>query len=107
MSSHDMVTRTVISTKCVVMTVNVEAGETFTEVVNVPKVFKDEKKLLNACKKMLETDTVKVVAVVSSTVTKELYGMPTDKFMENAVLLDEKRKPITQDNVTPFNEKEN
>lgn len=96
MSSHDMVTRTVISTKCVVMTVNVEQGETFTEVVNVPKVFKDEKKLLNACKKALETDTVKVVAVVSATVTRQLYGMPTDKFMEIAVPLDEKRKPTTE-----------
>ena len=97
MSSHDMVTRTVISTKCVVMTVNVEQGETFTEVVNLPKVFKDEKKLLNACKNVLETDTVKVVGVVSSTVTKGLYGTPTDKFMEIAVPLDEKRKPITED----------
>lgn len=95
MARVPMVTRTIITTKCNVMFLDVEQGEPFNKVVVLPRTYKDDKAMLKAVAKAYETDTTKAVHIVDHEEVETMYGMAEQDFIDNAVVLDpETRKPI-------------
>lgn len=76
-----MITRTVKTTTAKVMTVNTENGSTTIKDYELPRTYKDAKAVLRALEDQ-NTDTEKLVHVVSTTVNERLYGMPETDFIK-------------------------
>lgn len=89
-----MVTRTVTTTKATVLCVNTVAEETVTQVVEVPRTYTDDSKLLKAVKETLDS-TIIPVKVISTETVETLYGMTEQQFIEIA----EKLPPRTKEDV--------
>ena len=87
MARLPMVTRTITTTKAVVMCVDVEKGEHFNKEVTVPRTYKDSESLLKTVKPIIETETIKAVYIVDKTEIENLYGMTEQKFIEYASVL--------------------
>lgn len=87
MARIPMVTRTIVATKTKVMCLDVEAGEPFIKVVDVPRTYKDNEALLKKVKPLIETDTVKAVHIVDTEEIETLYGMPEQEFIQYAKVL--------------------
>lgn len=87
MARIPIVSRTITTTKVTAMCCDITSGETETKVITVPRTYKDEKKLLKVTKEIAETDTLKVVHIVSTEVEETLYGMTEAEFIENAKVL--------------------
>ena len=82
-----MVTRTFQTTKATVMCRDIDAGESVTKVLTLPRTYKDDKNLLKACEEAITEENIKAVHVVDTEVIETLYGMEEQKFIENAVVL--------------------
>lgn len=82
-----MVTRTFQTTKATVMCLDIDAGESVTKVLTLPRTYKDDEKLLKACEEAITEENIKAVHVVDTEVIETLYGMEEQKFIENAVVL--------------------
>lgn len=86
-----MVTRTITVTKYEVTYFDLEINEVRVdefEIVGTP-TDKEIEKLFNQ-----ENPTCKFIKLDNVEVTKKLYGMPEDKFLEDATELDENRKEV-------------
>ena len=81
------VTRTIQTTKCKVLCIDVENERPFTQEVVLPRTYKDERSMLKKIKPMLESETVKVVHVQDFTVESTLYGMTEEEFISVAQVL--------------------
>lgn len=92
MARVPMVTRTIVTTKCNVMCLNVDTAEPFNKVVTVPRTYKDEESLLKAVKKAAETENIKCVHVVDFEQVETLYGMTEQQFIEHAAVLPPRNK---------------
>lgn len=90
MARVPMVTRTITTTKAIVMCVDVEAGEPFNQEVTVPRTYKDSESLLKTVKPIIETETIKAVHIVDKTEIETLYGMTEQRFIEYASVLPER-----------------
>ena len=88
MARKPMVTRTIITTKVNVLCLNVQDAEPFNQVVTLPRIYKDEKKLLKKVEEVVNTDDVKAVHVVDKEEVETLYGMTEQDFITNATVLD-------------------
>jgi hypothetical protein len=86
------VTRTISSTKVIVMCVDTETAIVNNYEVEIAGVYSDEKKLMKAVTKVVETETLKPVSVVSTEVIETLYGMDEQKFIEMAEVLPSRDK---------------
>jgi hypothetical protein len=93
------VTRTIASTKVVVMCVNTETAVVENYEVTITGVYSDDKKLMKAVTKVVETETLKPVSVVSTEVIETLYGMDEQKFIEMAEVLPPRDKKEDTDEV--------
>lgn len=87
MARIPMVTRTIESTEVNVLCVDVVAGEPFNKDVTVAGTYKDEKSLMKAVEKIVNTDEIKAVHIVRTGTKETLYGMTVDKFIELADVL--------------------
>lgn len=87
MARIPMVTRTIESTEVNVLCVDITAGEPFNKDVTVAGTFKDEKSLMKAVEKLVNTDEVKAVHIVHTETKETLYGMTVDKFIGLADIL--------------------
>ena len=87
MARAPQVTRTIQTTHCNVLCMDIENREPCNKDVVLPRTYKDEKSLLKAVKKVVETDTLKPVQVVSSMVQETLYGMSEQDFIKHATIL--------------------
>lgn len=87
MARAPQVTRTIQTTHCNVMCLDIVAGEPCNKEVVLPRTYKDENAMLKAVKKVVETDSLKAVAVVSSMVQETLYGMSEQEFIAHATVL--------------------
>ena len=87
MARKPMVTRTITTTKATALCLNIESGEPENITVTVPRTYKDEEKLLKAVKDTAETDTLKVVHIVSTEEVETLYGMSEQDFINGATVL--------------------
>lgn len=79
-----MITRTIKTTNVKVICLDTTTGSSFIQEFNLPRTYKDSKAVLKALADK-NTDTMKLVHVVESTITNQLYGMPESKFIEVAV----------------------
>lgn len=93
------VTRTIASTKVVVMCVNTETAVVENYEVTIAGVYSDEKKLMKAVTKEVETETSKPVSIISKEVIETLYGMDEQKFIEMAEVLPPRDKKEDKDEV--------
>lgn len=93
------VTRTISSTKVIVMCVDTETAKVNNYEVEIAGVYSDEKKLMKAVAKVVETETLKPVSVVSTEVIETLYGMDEQKFIEMAEVLPPRDKKEDTDEV--------
>lgn len=84
MARVPMVTRTITSTKVIVMCLDVEAGEPCNKEVTVARTYKDNNALMKKVKPLLETETLKPVHIVSTEVVETLYGMTEQYFIAHA-----------------------
>lgn len=87
MARVPMVTRTITTTKVIVMCLDVQAGEPFSKVVTVPRTYKDNETLLKKVKPLIETDIVKAVHIIDSEEIETLYGMTEQEFIQYAKVL--------------------
>lgn len=92
MAREKMVTRTIISTKCVVLALDTETVEPSNLTVEVSGVFQNEEKLMKAVKAVAETDTLKIVQILTTETVEKLYGVSEQKFMEIAHELEPRKK---------------
>lgn len=99
MSRARKITRTISSTKVVVMCVDTETAKVDNYEVEIAGVYSDEKKLMKAVAKEVETVTIKPVSIVSKEVVGTLYGMDEQKFMEMAEVLPPRDKKEDADEV--------
>lgn len=79
-----IISRTMLVTRVKAFCVDVETQETFTNEEELPRTFKDAKKLEKAVRSAVETDRVKVAYIISADVCKKLYAMTEDDFLHNA-----------------------
>lgn len=93
------VTRTISSTKVIVMCVDTETAKVNNYEVTIAGTYADEKKLMKAVTKVVETPTIKPVSVVSTEVIETLYGMDEQKFIEMAEVLPPRDKKEDTDEV--------
>lgn len=93
------VTRTISSTKVIVMCVNTETAKVNNYEVTIVGTYTDEKKLMKAVTKVVETEKIKPVSVVSTEVIETLYGMDEQKFIEMAEVLQPRDKKEGTDEV--------
>lgn len=87
MARVPMVTRTIVATKITALCLNIETGEPFNETVTVSGTFKDEKSMLKAAEKLLNTETERAVHIVFSEEIETLYGMTEQEFIQRAKVL--------------------
>lgn len=99
MARSRKVTRTISSTKVVVMCVDTQTAVVESYEVTIAGVYSDDKKLMKAVTKEVETETLKPVSVVSTEVIETLYGMDEQKFMEMAKVLPPRGKKDDTDKV--------
>lgn len=88
MARKPMVTRTINTTKVIVLCLDVNSAEPFNETVTLPRTYKDDKKLLKSVEEVINTDTVKAVHIVDKKEIETLYGMTEQDFIHNAKILD-------------------
>lgn len=88
MARKPMVTRTIITTKVIVLCLDVNSAEPFNETVTLPRTYKDDKKLLKSVEEVINTDNVKAVHIVDKKEIETLYGMTEQDFINNAKVLD-------------------
>lgn len=93
------VTRTISSTKVIVMCVDTQTAVVDNYEVTIAGVYSDEKKLMKAVTKEVETATLKPVSIVSKEVVGTLYGMDEQKFIEMAEVLPPRDKKENVDEV--------
>ena len=93
------VTRTICSTKVFVMCADTQTAKVENYEVTIAGTYTDDKKLMKAVTKVVETETLKPVAVVSTEVIETLYGMDEQKFIEMAEVLPPRDKKEDENEV--------
>lgn len=96
MARKAIVTRTVIGTEVTTMAVDTIHGEVVNKTYTLSGKFKDGATLLKAVQKAYDTEEIKHVQVVSEKPVNKIYGMWEEDFIQNAMELDENRKPLGQ-----------
>lgn len=92
MARERMVTRTIISTKCVVLALDTQTVEPSNLTVEVSGSYQNEEKLMKAVKTVAETRTLKIVQILTTETVEKLYGVSEQKFMEIAQELEPRKK---------------
>lgn len=87
MARVPMVTRTIVATKITALCLNIETGEPFNKTVTVSGTFKDEKSMLKAAEKLINTEAERAVHIVFSEEIETLYGMTEQEFIQSAQVL--------------------
>lgn len=87
MARQPQVTRTITTTLANVLCLNIEKQEPFNQIVKIPRTYKSEKDMLKTVEKLVNTDTIKAVHIVSTETQETLYGMSEQKFIELADIL--------------------
>lgn len=90
MARKPQVTRTITTTDVEVMCLDVEHGEAITKSATLPRTYKTEKELMKAVREKIETETVKPVQVVKTTINEQLYGMTEEEFISVAHKLEKR-----------------
>lgn len=87
MARVPQVTRTIISTKCNVLCMNLKEGTPFEQEVTIPRTYSDTKKMLKEVSKIIDNEETKAVHIKSYEEQETLYGMTEADFMKYASIL--------------------
>lgn len=98
MARVPMITRTITTTKAIVMCLDITTGEPCNKSVVVPRTYKDDETLLKKVKEVLETETLKPVHIVGKEEIETLYGMTEQEFIEHAEV--QPPRKVNEENVT-------
>lgn len=104
MARAPQVTRTIQTTHCTVLCMDIENREPCNRDVVLPRTYKDDSDMLKAVKKAIETDTLKPVQIVSSMVQETLYGMSEQDFIAHASILPPRKDYTNNEETTTENE---
>ena len=85
MARERMVTRTIETTVATALCLDTNTAEPVNKTVPLAGTFKDEKAMLRAVKKQIETDDFKVAKIVDVKIEKALYKQTEAQFIANAV----------------------
>lgn len=97
MARERMVTRTVLTTECEVLCVNVSTVETTIQTFTLTGKQENVDQILKSLKKEHETDTLKLVALQGDPVYKEtMYGMKEIDFINIAKKLDPDTRKVVE-----------
>lgn len=101
MARKQMVTRTITTTECNVLALDIVKGEPFNATVTLPRTYADPKKLLEKVQSVFDTEDKKAVHVVDVKTIEVLYGMTEEDFIKSAKPLDPKtRKELEAEETT-------
>lgn len=100
MARAPQVTRTIQTTHANVLCMDIENREPCNKDVILPRTYKDDKALLKAVKKAIETDAIKPVQIVSSVVQETLYGMSEQDFIAHATILPPRKEYTNEETDT-------
>lgn len=90
MAKVPMVTRTIKTTRTIVLCLDIDSGEPCNRAFTLPREQKNEKQILKAITPMLNDEpSIKPVHVVETIINEQLYGMPETEFLAHA-------EPITK-----------
>lgn len=87
MARQPQVTRTIQTTKCNVLCIDLANEQPFTKEVILPRTYKDERSMMKKIKPIVENDNVKAIHVQNFTVESTLYGMTEEEFISVAHIL--------------------
>lgn len=87
MARVPMITRTIQTTKCSVLCVDIENKTTTTKEITIPRTYKDEKTMIKQVEKAIADENIKPVNIITSVVIETLYGMPEQEFIDKATVL--------------------
>lgn len=79
-----VVSRTIFTTEAKVLCLDILTQTPYEKTVSIPAVFSTDQKLEEAVKKIIDTDTIKAVHVISHEVTEALYSMDESDFIKYA-----------------------
>lgn len=79
-----VVSRTIFTTEAKVLCLDILTQTPYEQLVSIPAVFSTDQKLEDAVKKIVDTDTVKAVHVISHEVSEALYSMNESDFIKYA-----------------------
>ena len=97
MARERMVTRTVLTTECEVLCVNVSTVETTIQTFTLTGKQENVEQILKSLKKEHETDALKLVALQGDPVYKEtMYGMKEIDFINIAKKLDPDTRKVVE-----------
>ena len=103
MAREPMVTRTITATKIVALCINIDTAEPFNKEAMLSGTFKDEKSMMKAAEKLLNTETEKAVHIVYSEEIETLYGMTEQEFIQKAKVLPPRpKKEKTETSISKF-----
>ena len=84
MARQPQVTRTITTTKVVLMAANVSTGELVDVEMSLPREYKDAEAILKMAAKVGENPNLRYVYVKSAEVEETLYGMTEAEFLRYA-----------------------
>lgn len=87
MGRTPMVTRTITTTRCNVLCMNVKEGIPFEQEVTIPRTYPDTTKMLKQVAKMIDNESTKAVHIKSYEECETLYGMTESEFISHAEVL--------------------
>lgn len=79
-----IISRTMLVTAVKAFCVDVETQETFENEQEIPRTYKDPKKLEKAVRSAVETDRVKMAYIISAEPKKKLYAMTEEDFLTHS-----------------------
>ena len=91
MARKTQITRTIVTTTAKIIAVDTETADIKRESILLSGKH-DEKSALKQAKKLLDSDTIKVVKVESIVFDSKLYAMDEETFIKNATVIGEGRK---------------
>ena len=90
MAREPRITRTIPTTRATLMCLDIETQQTEQRTVDLPRTYKNNAAVLETAKKIIETDTLKAVHVITAEIIEERYAMSEIDFIRGA----EKIKPL-------------
>lgn len=89
-----MVTRTIVTTKVVVLGMDIKTCEPGNKVFILPRTYKDDKAIMKELDKRTEEENFKCVKICSTEIIETLYGMTESDFIRVAKELPPRTKVL-------------
>lgn len=96
MPRRPVVSRNMTVSVCSVLMVDIEAGDTFTQEIIIPRQFKTNEQLMKAIRSASETEQLKPVNIRSVSVEERRYYMSEQEFIDQAHITEKAAEPVPE-----------